>query len=79
MKNLHQTLSLETLISLAEEEGVDLNQADLKTILILTGSFLYSGSELSDIEESVFSRINELVVEYLVHKENRVPRGATIQ
>ena len=74
MKNLHQTL-----ISLAEEEGVDLNQADLKTILILAGSFLYSGSELSDIEESVFSRINELVVEHLVHQENHVPRGATIQ
>ena len=74
MKNLHQTL-----ISLAEEEGVDLNQADLKTILILAGSFLYSGSELSDIEESVFSRINELVVEYLVEKENQVPAGTTIQ
>ena len=47
MKNLHQTLSLETLISMAEEEGVDLNQTDLKTILMFTGSFLYSGSELS--------------------------------
>ena len=79
MKNLHQTLSLETLISMAEEEGTDLNQADLKTILILTGSFLYSGSELSDIEESVFSRINELVVEHLVNQENQVPRGTTIQ
>ena len=79
MKNLHQTLSLETLISMAEEEGVDLNQTDLKTILMFTGSFLYSGSELSGIEESVFSRINELVVEYLVEKENQVPAGTTIQ
>ena len=79
MKNLHQTLSLETLISMAEEEGADLNQTDLKTILILTGSFLYSGSELSDIEESVFSRINELVVEHLVKQENQVPAGITIQ
>tara|TARA_B100001750_G_scaffold107442_1_gene84916 strand:+ start:110 stop:349 length:240 start_codon:yes stop_codon:yes gene_type:complete len=79
MKNLHQTLSLETLISMAEEEGVDLNQTDLKTILMFTGSFLYSGSELSDIEESVFSRINELVVEYLVEQDNQVPAGTTIQ
>ena len=79
MKNLHQTLSLETLISMAEEEGEDLNQSDLKTILILTGSFLYSGSELPDIEESVFSRINELVVEHLVNQENQVPGGTTIQ
>ena len=79
MKNLHETLSLETLISMAEEEGADLNQTDLKTILMLTGSFLYSGSELSDIEESVFSKINELVVEYLVEQENQVPAGITIQ
>ncbi|MBI80399.1 MAG: hypothetical protein CMD85_00070 [Gammaproteobacteria bacterium] len=79
MKNLHQTLSLEALISMEEEEGLDLNEDDLKKVLILTGSFLNSGSELSDIEESIYSLINELVVHYLVNQENRVPRGTTIQ
>ena len=79
MKNLHQTLSLEALISMEEEEGLDLNEDDLKKVLILTGSFLNSGSELSDIEESKYSLINELVVHYLVNQENRVPRGTTIQ
>jgi len=64
---------------MAEEEGEDLKQAELKTILILTGSFLYSGSELSDIEVSVFSRINKLVVKYLVDEQNQVPAGTTIQ
>ena len=56
MKNLHQTLSLEALISMEEEEGLDLNEDDLKKVLILTGSFLNSGSSfLSSLCFSNFS------------------------
>ena len=69
----------ETLQEMAEEEGADLLEADLKEILILTGSFLYSGADLTDIELSVFSRINELAVKHMVEEDNRVPRDATIQ
>ena len=69
----------ETLLEMAEEEEADLLEADLKTILIITGSYLYSGAELTDIEDSVLARINELSVKYLVEQENQVPSGVTIQ
>ena len=69
----------ETLLGMADEEDADLLEADLKTILVITGSYLYSGAELTDIEDSVFSRINELTVKYLVEQENQVPSGVTIQ
>ena len=63
----------------ADEEKADLLEADLKTILVITGSYLYSGADLTDIEDSVFARINELAVKYLVEQENQVPTGVTIQ
>ena len=69
----------ETLLEMSEEEEADLLEADLKTILIITGSYLYSGAELTDIEDSVLARINELAVKYLVEQENQVPSGVTIQ
>ena len=69
----------ETLLEMAEEEEADLLEADLKTILIITGSYLYSGADLTDIEDSVFARINELAVKHLVEQENQVPSGVTIQ
>ena len=69
----------ETLLGMAEETEADLLEADLKTILVITGSYLYSGADLTDIEDSVFARINELAVKYLVEQENQVPTGVTIQ
>ena len=69
----------ETLLEMAEEEEADLLEADLKTILIITGSYLYSGAELTDIEDSVLARINELAVKHLVEQENHVPEGVKIQ
>ena len=69
----------ETLLGLAEETEADLLEADLKTILVVTGSFLFSGADLTDIEPSVFARINELAVKHLVDQENQVPKGITVQ
>ena len=69
----------ETFMEMAEEEGADLLKADLKEILILTGSFLYSGGDLSDVESCVIARINELAVKHLVDQDNQVPKGVTIQ
>ena len=69
----------ETLLGMADEEDADLLEADLKTILVITGSYLYSGAELTDIEDSVLARINELAVKHLVEQENQVPKGVTIQ
>ena len=68
-----------TLLETANGEDADLLEADLKTILVITGSYLYSGAELTDIEDSVLARINELAVKYLVEQENQVPSGVTIQ
>ena len=69
----------ETLLGMSEEEDADLLEADLKTILVITGSYLFSGADLTDIEDSVFARINELAVNHLVEQENQVPTGVTIQ
>ena len=68
-----------TLLETANEEDADLLEADLKTILVITGSYLYSGAELTDIEDSVLARINELTVKHLVEQENQVPPGVTVQ
>ncbi|SVE42819.1 uncharacterized protein METZ01_LOCUS495673, partial [marine metagenome] len=78
-KNMKKNIVSETLLGMADEEKADLLEADLKTILVITGSYLYSGADLTDIEDSVFARINELAVKYLVEQENQVPTGVTIQ
>ena len=69
----------ETLLGMADEEDADLLEADLKTILVIAGGHLYSGAELTDIENSVLARLNELTVKHLVEQENQVPSGVTIQ
>ena len=43
------------------------------------GSEYLETIELTDIEDSVLARINELAVKYLVEQENQVPSGVTIQ
>ena len=76
---MEKNIVSETLLETANGEDADLLGADLKTILVITGSYLYSGAELTDIEDSVLARINELTVKYLVEQENQVPSGVTIQ
>ena len=76
---MEKNIVSETLLEMANGEDADLLEADLKTILVITGSYLYSGAELTDIEDSVLARINELTVKHLVEQENRVPPGVTVQ
>ena len=76
---MEKNIVSETLLETANGEDADLLEADLKTILVITGSYLYSGAELTDIEDSVLARINELAVKHLVEQENRVPPGVTVQ
>ena len=78
-KHMKKNIVEETLLGMADEEDADLLEADLKTILVITGSYLYSGAELTDIENSVLARLNELTVKHLVEQENRVPPGVTVQ
>ena len=75
---MKKNLESETLLTMAEEEDADLLEADLKTVLEITGSYLYSGAELSDVEESVFLRIFELTKQHLAAEPYRIPKGATI-
>ena len=75
---MKKNLESVSLLSMAEEEDADLLEADLKTVLEITGSYLYSGAELSDVEESVFLRIFELTNQHLVEEPYRIPKGTTI-
>ena len=75
---MKKDLESETLLTMAEEEDTDLLEADLKTVLEITGSYLYSGAELSDVEESVFLRIFELTKQHLAEEPYRIPKDATI-
>ena len=61
-----------------EDEEENLLDADLKTILTITGSYLYSGADLHDVEETVFLRILELTKVYLAEAPMRIPQDATI-
>ena len=74
---MKKNLESETLLTM-EEEDADLLEADLKTVLEITGSYLYSGAELSDVEESVFLRIFELTKQHLTEEPYRIPKGTTI-
>ena len=51
---------------------------NLKTILTITGSYLYSGADLHDVDETVFFRILELTKEHLAEAPMRVPPDAKI-
>ena len=75
---MKKNLESETLLTMAEEEDADLLEADLKTVLEITGSYLYSGAELSDVEESVLLRIFELTKQHLLEDPYRNPKGTTI-
>ena len=75
---MKKDLESETLLTMAEEEDTDLLEADLKTVLEITGSYLYSGAELSEVEESVYLRIFELTKQYLTDAPYRIPKGAKI-
>ena len=75
---MKKNLESETLLTMAEEEDADLLEADLKTVLEITGSYLYSGAELSDVEESIFLRIFELTKQHLAEEPYRIPKGTTI-
>jgi len=75
---MKKNLESETLLTMAEEEDADLLEADLKTVLEITGSYLYSGAELSDVGESVFLRIFELTKQHLAEEPYRIPKGTTI-
>tara|TARA_Y100000590_G_scaffold432949_1_gene549481 strand:+ start:786 stop:1016 length:231 start_codon:yes stop_codon:yes gene_type:complete len=69
---------LDSIKDFMMDQEEDLLETDLKTVLVVTGSYLYSGAELTDIEESVLARINELVVKHLVETENQAPKDTTI-
>ena len=60
------------------DEDEDLLEADLKTVLVITGSYLYSGADLNDVEDSVYQRILQLTTEHLVEEPKRIPKDATI-
>ena len=75
---MKKSIDSETLLEMANEHDADLLEADLKSILVIIGSYLYSGAELTDIENSVLARINELTVKHLVDQENQVPKDAII-
>ena len=61
-----------------EDEEEDLLEADLKTILTITGSYLYSGADLHDVDETVFLRILELTKVYLAEAPMRIPLDETV-
>jgi len=61
-----------------EDEEEDLLDANLKTILTITGGYLYSGAELHEVDESVFLRILELTKVYLAEAPMKIPLDETI-
>jgi hypothetical protein len=60
------------------EEDKDLFKADLKTMLIVVGSYLYAGENLNELEEELLERLSHLLIKHLSGDTEPPPEDATI-
>ena len=55
----------------AGREGEDLFSANLQTMLIVIGSYLYSGGDLTELEDKLLKRLS-LLLDMHIHRDVQV-------
>ena len=55
----------------AGREGEDLFSANLQTMLIVIGSYLYSGADLTELEDKLLKRLS-LLLDVHIHRDVQV-------
>ena len=69
---------IERIISLmTEHEEPDLSDADLKTMLIVIGSYLYAGAEIEEVDDGTYDRLVSLLVKH-INREVLPPDDITL-
>ena len=70
---------LDSMIYLMMEEDKDLFKADLRTMLVVIGSYLYAGENLEQLEEELLERLSLLLIKHLSRDTDiEPPEDATI-
>tara|TARA_R100001594_G_scaffold105038_1_gene139673 strand:- start:303 stop:491 length:189 start_codon:yes stop_codon:yes gene_type:complete len=60
------------------EEDEDLFKADLQTMLIVVGSYLYAGENLNQLEDELLERLSNLLIKHLSRDIESPPEDETI-
>ena len=66
----------ETLFEMSVEEFED---ADLKTMLEVIGSYLYAGAEIEEVDDGTYDRLLTLIIKHINREVNESPVNSTIQ
>ena len=72
---------LDSMKYLMMEEDKDLFKADLKTMLIVVGSYLYAGenlNQLEDVDTDVIMKLRELTDDELEYRATGIPKDTQI-
>jgi len=60
------------------EEDKDLFKADLRTMLVVIGSYLYAGENLDQLEDELLERLSNLLIKHLNRDIELPPEDETI-
>ncbi len=69
---------LDSVKYLMMEEDEDLFKADLQTMLIVVGSYLYAGENLNQLEDELLERLSNLLIKHLSRDIESPPEDETI-
>ena len=69
---------LDSMKYLMMEEDKDLFKADLRTMLVVIGSYLYAGETLEQLEEELLERLSLLLIKHLSGDIESPPEDETI-
>ena len=69
---------LDSMKYLMMEEDKDLFKADLRTMLVVIGSYLYAGENLEQLEEELLERLSLLLIKHVNREIEEPPEDAII-
>jgi len=69
---------LDSMNYLMMEEDKDLFKADLRTMLVVIGSYLYAGENLDQLEDELLERLSNLLIKHLNRDIELPPEDETI-
>ena len=69
---------LDSMNYLTMNEEEELLDADLKTMLVVIGSYMYAGAELEEVDDGTYDRLVTLLVKHINREIEEPPENAII-
>ena len=69
---------LDTIRTITMDEEEELLNADLQTMLVVIGSYLYEGAEPEEVDDGTYDRLVTLLVKHINREIEEPPENATI-